>query len=963
MKGLATLSEITVSVGCSPSSGSTFLADVLDSVPAAACGPELSLLNIPRAYIYDEYFRQNCLRLRWPIECVYTPTSRFVHQRNLDYYGMSKGMVENLIQHSSSLPDFVGKFRIQYSNYRARPISMLVDKTPSNLNCARQFLDTFPNGYLVHLVRDGREVVASLLRRGYSLWGATTIWMAQTWTGLQLREHPRCITLNFDALLRDPFRTAAELAETVGLGPQDSSEIEYRFRHNSYRRALTRPSTWTTNYKSELSVGKPLAFTSVLSPQQVAFVEAVATLHRHTATKVEFVSLMSAIGKQMIGPEPLRYETVVGALLEYLQQDFGSFDTRNWLTVTSSRNATVSHLVSSMKLDEIVNVAQTTKSREMKFNYEKDFSQVALMQGLIPADRFKRFPLDRTLSYHSRLELIQKRRLENYQTRELGGELPNLTDFRYSKNQSQAVISQIIGAHLYACHRKLVAEKFLSHEELVTLLLCVSVIRNKHEADSVITDIEKLTKERLSFTGSMEEFLEDLEYFDSALLLFLRNCVKGIKCHRPPIFQNEVKSSLVHLIGEKRRETVRTLENIIREHVDPKVGLVVLRAATTSGNAPRPYLSALVPLGFLLALGRLGHSVTLTQPHVERPIAPAGGDVNLWRQHICDLAQPPALTRALAHQKPDSYFASTQDLVSRELIAQQVRRFGYAIRVQPRSSASAFVMSIRQDVDRPLSRSDERVLGKISDGYANAMSVFFRPNTFGKRQAMELFKAGCELGLHVSRWDEEHYALKSQLEDIVQSRVGVTYHGGLGSDFWRGYQTLREDASRGILYSELLHEWFANPFSIAFGHERLMVTPLSIKVDAQPEWVPSQLELVLKHSGHAILEFHPDKWGRENQTLIDKCFAMGAEGRSVSSHVDTCSRIEQVRATISFDDGKTRIGASLSADMSFEIFLNDVLQAPLNQKNIGSSSTLAFEALQIRCIQVVGDSLLVEPRV
>ncbi len=111
----------------------------------------------------------------------------------------------------------------------ARDRSIWVDHTPFHVELAAELLDRFPNARVVHVIRDGRAVCASLrdLSRAGQPWaGADARARARLWqgcveAGLALRGHPRVAQIRYEALVSDPPGTAAELCLALGLSYED----------------------------------------------------------------------------------------------------------------------------------------------------------------------------------------------------------------------------------------------------------------------------------------------------------------------------------------------------------------------------------------------------------------------------------------------------------------------------------------------------------------------------------------------------------------------------------------------------------------------------------------------------------------------------------------------------------------------------------------------------------------------
>lgn len=148
-----------------------------------------------------------------------------------------------------------------------------VEHIPHNIRYARTLLDRFPDATIVHLVRDGRGVAASLLPVG---WGAGTelaaasYWAEHLAYGLAAESHvpDRVHRVHYEDVLRDPRAELARLCEAAGLETEPQMGLETRFpiprdtigqhslvarapdasRADSWRKSLTRRQIETFEY-------------------------------------------------------------------------------------------------------------------------------------------------------------------------------------------------------------------------------------------------------------------------------------------------------------------------------------------------------------------------------------------------------------------------------------------------------------------------------------------------------------------------------------------------------------------------------------------------------------------------------------------------------------------------------------------------------------------------------------------
>lgn len=261
-------------VGSSPSSGSTMLADLLDSLPGVACGPESNIFCHAAAYAPGG--APGWAERPQPRPSIYMPPLHFFSPI-LEEVGLSLQGRRDLIEGAADLQGFVDRYRAYYGGFRQREIRVLADKTPVNVNCLPQFCTYFgPRGLFVHLVRDGRAVAASLTGRGFTLYEAACVWMAQVTRGMQARRFGNAVELRYEDILSSGFEVLAELAAVIGIEVAPD-EIEKRYADNSYRGGLTRVGSWSVPaFTGQIEATR--SYRERLDPVVIATLQRVVTL-------------------------------------------------------------------------------------------------------------------------------------------------------------------------------------------------------------------------------------------------------------------------------------------------------------------------------------------------------------------------------------------------------------------------------------------------------------------------------------------------------------------------------------------------------------------------------------------------------------------------------------------------------------------------------------------------------------
>jgi protein-tyrosine sulfotransferase len=121
-------------IGGAGRSGTTLLRVMLDSHPNIACGPELKILPV-------------ILRQWVDMRTAYAPT--------LGHWRVDAATTDRLYR------DLIAGLLTPYREAAGKP--RVAEKTPGNVAFFRQLHALFPESPLIHVIRDGRDVVASLL--------------------------------------------------------------------------------------------------------------------------------------------------------------------------------------------------------------------------------------------------------------------------------------------------------------------------------------------------------------------------------------------------------------------------------------------------------------------------------------------------------------------------------------------------------------------------------------------------------------------------------------------------------------------------------------------------------------------------------------------------------------------------------------------------------------------------------
>lgn len=227
--------------GCG-SSGTTLLAHLLNQHSTLYCGPELYVLN--KRLLYTGVFpcsRSDFQKLLTREKCILTtgvlgvdlrPWSTHAKPlradrtflRHVGSYGISDEMLYSFASESRGFKEFLDRLFevILASTGKLR----WAEKTPTNCYCIEPFLSLYSAGRYIHVVRDGRDVVASLIQRGLSPEEALRRWLHDTATGLAFRGASRCYQVRYEDLVTQPRDTLARLMVSLDLDGDPTALIK-----------------------------------------------------------------------------------------------------------------------------------------------------------------------------------------------------------------------------------------------------------------------------------------------------------------------------------------------------------------------------------------------------------------------------------------------------------------------------------------------------------------------------------------------------------------------------------------------------------------------------------------------------------------------------------------------------------------------------------------------------------------
>ena len=198
-----------VIMGGSGSTGSSLLKNILNRHPEIFSGGETAFFAKKMIYRDWKKARTRVLKRKffglqnhgWHI---YNGTDLLQKE-----YLWEKEHLKVLLGKSTTVDEFTTAF---YSrSLELNDASIWLEKTPANSACFSSFLDVFPNGKVIHIVRNPLDTIASLVSRGFDLYYATGIYLLNTASGIGSQDSTRSHTVKYEDLINDPTDTVQRI--------------------------------------------------------------------------------------------------------------------------------------------------------------------------------------------------------------------------------------------------------------------------------------------------------------------------------------------------------------------------------------------------------------------------------------------------------------------------------------------------------------------------------------------------------------------------------------------------------------------------------------------------------------------------------------------------------------------------------------------------------------------------------
>jgi len=303
-------------IGGSGSSGSTLLISILNRHPLIAGGPELSLLN--KSYFFDNPYIKIKKESKKITKKGLCTNGWFLYPKiHFKKYIYSDKEFQNLIEKAESQKELLDNFFIQYLLKKQK--SIWAEKTPSNSYCFKQLLELYPKARIIHIYRDGKDVITSLIKRGMSPYFASMLWLYNTSFALMFKNHPNYYEIKYEDLVGNPKKVIVELCNFLNI---DFSEKML----NTQSKTNVKIDTWNNTPDSKISNNSVGNYKSFLTKYHLYIFSKSRISNKHVKKyKLPFSSsyeIQKALGYQFTNikiTKPKRIAFFLGLLFQFLK--------------------------------------------------------------------------------------------------------------------------------------------------------------------------------------------------------------------------------------------------------------------------------------------------------------------------------------------------------------------------------------------------------------------------------------------------------------------------------------------------------------------------------------------------------------------------------------------------------------------------------------------------------------------
>jgi hypothetical protein len=313
-------------VGGCGSSGTTLLAHLLSRHTEIVSGPEIDVFNHREAWSPNELARSlDELFARRRLSDGYKLVVDFC--KPAEEFGIDANLVAQWAEASGDLAEFARLLAAHVCGPTGA--AWFVEKTPTNVYGFEAVSKAARGLPLVHQIRDGRDVAASLVRRGKPLFYAGSRWLYDTVAGLRARGCDGYVELRYEDLVTDARGVLVRVLALLGLEFEDTMLVPATAartgQYDERWRARRAPRRWASIPSEGISARSVGCYARELSRDELSMLYRIRLTERaaeELAAPVRtFAELLELLG-YATGPERSRPVPVLARVRESAAEVF-----------------------------------------------------------------------------------------------------------------------------------------------------------------------------------------------------------------------------------------------------------------------------------------------------------------------------------------------------------------------------------------------------------------------------------------------------------------------------------------------------------------------------------------------------------------------------------------------------------------------------------------------------------------
>lgn len=236
--------QLPVFIVGAPRSGTTLLAALISSHSKIACGPETHFFSKTGA----EERLSAVNDPNWPETAVKLLTSiTLLNQNVYKLFGFKRDEIEDYLRdRAPSQQAMLESLTQQFASSHGK--SLWAEKTPNHILSLVEITSLYPNGKIVHIVRDPRDVSRSMTKLPWAS-GLSVVnsYLWQDWIQCSQQHKANIFTVRYEDLLAQPPEVLQSICEFIGVQFEDamvdpSSSAENVVSENeTWKEKVTKP--------------------------------------------------------------------------------------------------------------------------------------------------------------------------------------------------------------------------------------------------------------------------------------------------------------------------------------------------------------------------------------------------------------------------------------------------------------------------------------------------------------------------------------------------------------------------------------------------------------------------------------------------------------------------------------------------------------------------------------------------